>query len=240
MLLVGWTGLLVPSLIRSIEPAFEQTDAGIGVFFFVFALASRGGLDGRRPAHRTDRTAARPAAGDPPYDAGLSGMATVPTWGLFLALAIPFGLGSRRDRWRDERAHPRPVPGGPRPGAQPAPPVLQPRRARLTAGRGPAGRGGDGMADGHPRDGGGFVPIAIAVRDRSAAVRAPRARRGGDRRSRSGYRSPSSHSQSRSPAMSRPRSVSRTGSSASSSRRRSVWPPRHWRCSGAASRSGAS
>ena len=43
MLLVGWTGLLVPSLIRSIEPAFEQTDAGIGVFFFVVAAASVGG-----------------------------------------------------------------------------------------------------------------------------------------------------------------------------------------------------
>ena len=35
LLLVGWTGLLVPSLVRSIEPAFGQTDAGIGVFFFV-------------------------------------------------------------------------------------------------------------------------------------------------------------------------------------------------------------
>src|SRR4051812_7587965 len=30
LVLVGWAGQLVPSLIRSIEPAFAQTDAGIG------------------------------------------------------------------------------------------------------------------------------------------------------------------------------------------------------------------
>ena len=31
LLVIGWTGLLVPSLIRSIKATFEQTDAGIGV-----------------------------------------------------------------------------------------------------------------------------------------------------------------------------------------------------------------
>ena len=30
-LLIGWSGLLVPSLIRSVEAAFDQSDAGIGV-----------------------------------------------------------------------------------------------------------------------------------------------------------------------------------------------------------------
>ena len=44
--LLGLTGLLVPSLIRSIEPAFGQTDAGMGVLFFVSAVAYAGGSMG--------------------------------------------------------------------------------------------------------------------------------------------------------------------------------------------------
>ena len=33
LLSIGWTGLLIPSLIRSIEATFDQTDAGIGVIY---------------------------------------------------------------------------------------------------------------------------------------------------------------------------------------------------------------
>jgi hypothetical protein len=36
--LSGWRGLLVPSLIRSIETDFGQTDAGMGMYFLVFAI----------------------------------------------------------------------------------------------------------------------------------------------------------------------------------------------------------
>jgi len=94
MLLVGWTGLLVPSLIRSIEPAFDQTDAGIGVFFFVVAAASVGGsMAGGLLTERIGRRVVLPFA-VALIALGLTGMATVPTWGLFLALAIPFGFGS--------------------------------------------------------------------------------------------------------------------------------------------------
>jgi fucose permease len=94
MLLVGWTGLLVPSLIRSIEPAFGQTDAGIGVFFFVSAAASVGGsMTGGLLTERIGRRVVLPLA-VALIALGLTGMATVPTWGLFLVLAIPFGLGS--------------------------------------------------------------------------------------------------------------------------------------------------
>src|SRR6187397_693417 len=94
MLLVGWTGLLVPSLIRSIEPAFEQTDAGIGIFFFVFAVASVGGsMAGGLLTERVGRRVVLPLAASC-IALGLTGMATVPTWGLFLALGIPFGFGS--------------------------------------------------------------------------------------------------------------------------------------------------
>lgn len=94
LLLVGWTGLLVPSLIRSIEPAFDQTDAGIGVFFFVNSVAYVGGsMVGGLLTERVGRRVVLPLA-VLLIALGLAGMATVPTWGLFLALAIPFGFGS--------------------------------------------------------------------------------------------------------------------------------------------------
>jgi fucose permease len=94
LLLVGWTGLLVPSLIRSIEPAFEQTDAGIGIFFFVNAVAYVGGsMVGGLLTERVGRRLVLPLA-VLLITLGLFGMATVPTWGLFLTLAIPFGFGS--------------------------------------------------------------------------------------------------------------------------------------------------
>ena len=94
MLLVGWTGLLVPSLIRSIEPAFDQTDAGIGVFFFVNSVAYvSGSMLGGLLTERIGRRVVLPLAVTL-IAIGLAGMATVPTWELFLVLAIPFGLGA--------------------------------------------------------------------------------------------------------------------------------------------------
>jgi fucose permease len=94
LLLVGWTGLLVPSLVRSIEPAFAQTDAGIGVFFFVNAVAYVGGsMVGGLLTERVGRRVVLPL-GVTLIVLGLVGMATVPTWGWFLVLAIPFGFGS--------------------------------------------------------------------------------------------------------------------------------------------------
>src|SRR6185295_6865016 len=93
-LLVGWTGLLVPSLIRSFEPAFQQTDAGIGVFFFVNSVAYvSGSMVGGLLTERIGRRVVLPLAVTL-IAVGLAGMATVPTWELFLALAIPFGLGA--------------------------------------------------------------------------------------------------------------------------------------------------
>ncbi|MFL5673979.1 MAG: MFS transporter [Chloroflexota bacterium] len=90
---LGWAGLLVPSLIRSIEPAFGQDDAGVGVFFFVNAVASVGGSIGgglltERIGRRVVLTAAFVLLA-----MGLAALATVPTWTLFLVAAIPIGLG---------------------------------------------------------------------------------------------------------------------------------------------------
>ncbi len=57
-LLIGWSGLLVPSLSREIEDAFNQNDVGLGVFYFLaaagYAAGSMGGgmvteRLGRRP-----------------------------------------------------------------------------------------------------------------------------------------------------------------------------------------------
>ena len=47
--LIGWRGLLIPSLILLVEPAFDQTDAGMGAYFLATALAYAAGslLGGR-------------------------------------------------------------------------------------------------------------------------------------------------------------------------------------------------
>ena len=39
LLAVGWAGLLIPSLLRSIKETFDQTDAGIGLVYLVYAIA---------------------------------------------------------------------------------------------------------------------------------------------------------------------------------------------------------
>jgi fucose permease len=93
LLLVGWTSLLVPSLIRSIEHDFAQTDAAIGVFFFVNAVASVAGpMGGGLLTERVGRRTVLPL-GVALLATGLLGMATVPTWGGFLLVAVPFGIG---------------------------------------------------------------------------------------------------------------------------------------------------
>ena len=91
--LVGWTGLLVPSLVRQIEPAFGQTDAGIGVFFFVSALGSLvgsmgGGLLTERVGRRVVLTGAVSLLA-----VGMALFAVVPSWTWFLVASVPFGVG---------------------------------------------------------------------------------------------------------------------------------------------------
>ncbi|HEY7735289.1 MAG TPA: MFS transporter [Candidatus Limnocylindrales bacterium] len=92
LLLVGWGGLLVPSAIRSIEHDFRETDAGVGLFYllyaFCYALGSlAGGVLTERLGRRTILTLAVFLFG-----AGTVGLATAPDWGLFLAAGIPAGL----------------------------------------------------------------------------------------------------------------------------------------------------
>jgi OFA family oxalate/formate antiporter-like MFS transporter len=91
--LVGWRGRLVPALIRSIEHDFGQTDAGIGDFFFVNAVAyASGSIGGGLLTERLGRRVVLPIA-LLLIATGLAGLATVPSWELFLIAGIPFGLG---------------------------------------------------------------------------------------------------------------------------------------------------
>ena len=94
LVLVGWAGQLVPSLIRSIEPAFAQTDAGIGVYFFVNAVAYVGGSWGG--GFLTERIGRKVVLSTAVLliALGLGGLASAPAWELFLVASIPYGLGA--------------------------------------------------------------------------------------------------------------------------------------------------
>jgi MFS transporter, FHS family, glucose/mannose:H+ symporter len=93
-LLIGWSGLLVPSLIRSIKDGFDQSDAGIGLFYFayasVYALGSfGGGLVTERLGRRTVLSLAAAMHG-----IGLLAFGLAPSWELFVLAALPAGLGA--------------------------------------------------------------------------------------------------------------------------------------------------
>lgn len=92
-LLIGWSSLLVPSLIRDIERDFGQSDAGIGLFYFVNAAAYvAGSLGGGMLTERVGRRGVL-ALGALLHGLGLVAQ-VVPVWGVFLIAGIPRGLGS--------------------------------------------------------------------------------------------------------------------------------------------------
>jgi fucose permease len=93
-LLIGWSGLLVPSLIRSVKEAFDQSDAGIGLFYFLFSGAWAvgafgGGLVTERLGRRSVLTLAAALIA-----VGLIGLGLAPSWAVFLVVALPGGLGA--------------------------------------------------------------------------------------------------------------------------------------------------
>jgi fucose permease len=93
-LLIGWVGLLVPSLIRSIERDFSQSDAGMGVFYFLNAVAYAtgsfgGGIVTERFGRRRVLVLAALLLG-----LGLAVLGTVPIWAVILVAALPAGLGA--------------------------------------------------------------------------------------------------------------------------------------------------
>ena len=94
LLSVGWTSLLIPSLIRSIEATFQQTDAGIGVIYLVYAIAYMSGSFGGGTL--TERFGRRLVVGGAVlvHAAGIAGLGLAPTWTAFAAVAVVAGLGA--------------------------------------------------------------------------------------------------------------------------------------------------
>jgi fucose permease len=93
-LLLGWVGLLVPSLIRQVEHDLDQTDAGIAVFYLLFALLyASGNFVGGLLVERIGRRIVLSGAALL-LAAGLIGMAVSPGWALFVVAGLPAGAGA--------------------------------------------------------------------------------------------------------------------------------------------------
>jgi fucose permease len=94
LLAIGWTGLLIPSLIRSIEATFEQTDAGIGVVYLAYAVAYAAGSFGGGTL--TERLGRRLVLGGAVlvHGLGIAGLGLAPAWGVFVAAALAAGAGA--------------------------------------------------------------------------------------------------------------------------------------------------
>jgi fucose permease len=94
LLSIGWTGLLIPSLIRSIEATFDQTDAGIGVIYLVYAVTYMSGSFGG--GSLTERFGRRLVLGGAVlvHAAGIAGFGLAPTWAAFVVAALVAGTGA--------------------------------------------------------------------------------------------------------------------------------------------------
>ena len=92
--LLGWAGLLIPSLFRSVKTDFALTDSAIGTFYLVnaifYAVGSFGG------GLITERTGRRPILSTAAVllGVGLALEAIAPTWTVFLIAGVPAGLGA--------------------------------------------------------------------------------------------------------------------------------------------------
>ncbi len=93
-LLIGWSGLLIPSLIRSVKDSFDQSDAGIGVLYFVYAVVyAIGSLGGGLVTERLGRRSVLSLSAAL-HGVGFVGFGFAPSWELFLLAALPAGLGA--------------------------------------------------------------------------------------------------------------------------------------------------
>lgn len=94
LLAIGWTGLLIPSLIRSIEATFAQDDAGIGIVYLAYAVAYVAGSFGG--GYLTERRGRRPvlAGAVLVHALGVAGFGLAPTWTVFMAAALTAGAGA--------------------------------------------------------------------------------------------------------------------------------------------------
>jgi fucose permease len=94
--LIGWNAVLIPSLIRSMEQAFHQSDAAFGLFYFISAvLYAVGSFSGGFLIERLGRKVVLSLAAFL-MGAGLVGEAVSPSWLWLLvaALAVNWGSGA--------------------------------------------------------------------------------------------------------------------------------------------------
>jgi fucose permease len=92
--LIGWTGLLGPSLIRSIEADLRQTDTAIGFFYFLYGLAyAIGSLGGGYATERLGRRVVLTSAIGL-HALGVLALGAVGVWPAFLVSALPAGLAA--------------------------------------------------------------------------------------------------------------------------------------------------
>ena len=92
--MLGWRGLLIPSLIRSVESQFDQTDAGLGTYFLVAAViyAAATFLSGtmtRRLGYRWTL-----GLGGLAISVGLLVQGVAATWAVFVLGVVPIAVGS--------------------------------------------------------------------------------------------------------------------------------------------------
>ena len=94
LLAIGWTGLLIPSLIRSIKLTFEVDDAGIGIVYLAYALTYAAGSFGGGPA--TERFGRPAILGGAAlvHALGLASLGLAPTFPWFVGAALLGGLGA--------------------------------------------------------------------------------------------------------------------------------------------------
>jgi fucose permease len=92
--LIGWSGLLVPSLAREVETGFGQTDVGLGFFYFVTALAyAAGSVLGGMATERVGRRTILPLA-VALLGLGLIAQGLTGDWGAFLLAGVVRSVGS--------------------------------------------------------------------------------------------------------------------------------------------------
>ena len=91
--LIGWSMVLMPSLIRSIEHQFRQSDAAFGLLYFTASLVyACGAFSGGFLTERLGRRAVL-CAGVLALGAGLGGEGIAPTWMTLVAALVPASWG---------------------------------------------------------------------------------------------------------------------------------------------------
>ncbi len=92
--LIGWSGILVPSLAREVEERFVQTDVGLGFFYFVTAIAyAAGSIVGGMATERVGRRAILSLAAAL-LGLGLVGQGIDGAWGAFVAAGVVRSVGA--------------------------------------------------------------------------------------------------------------------------------------------------